>query len=205
MGLFYLIVVLILAALTFIYFFIIKYKPTHVSITDGNLKLYKQQISDYKKDHSMGYLNVDEFQNINDELSRRILKLNFSSAEEEFNEDKNFIFFYRLIIPIVLALAIIIYGINGKPNMPDFSASSRIDNTIPEIYWELTLSDIEKKINKYPEDIESYLNKAGILSTLGRELESFKVWEKIILLSGDNIDPKNLLNYGEFIVIQNRV
>ena len=203
MGLFYLIVVLILAALTFIYFFIIKYKPTHVSITDGNLKLYKQQISDYKKDHSMGYLNVDEFQNINDELSRRILKLNFSSAEEEFNEDKNFIFFYRLIIPIVLALAIIIYGINGKPNMPDFSASSKTDNTIPEIYWELTLSDIEKNINKFPEDIESYLNKAGILSTLGREQESFKVWEKIILLSGDNIDPKNLLNYGEFIVNQN--
>jgi cytochrome c-type biogenesis protein CcmI len=203
MGLLYLIVVLILAALTFIYFFIIKYKPTHVSITDGNLKLYKQQISDFKKDHSMGYVNVDEFQNINDELSRRILKLNFSSAEEEFNEDKNFIFFYRLIIPIVLALAIIIYGINGKPNMPDFSASSRIDNTIPEIYWELTLSDIEKKINKFPEDIESYLNKAGILSTLGREQESFKVWEKIILLSGDNIDPKNLLNYGEFIVNQN--
>ena len=63
MGLFYLIVVLILAALTFIYFFIIKYKPTHVSITDGNLKLYKQQISDFKKDHSMGYVNVDEFQN----------------------------------------------------------------------------------------------------------------------------------------------
>ena len=203
MGLFYLIVVLILAALTFIYFFIIKSKPTHVSITDGNLKLYKQQISDYKKDHSMGYLNVDEFQNINDELSRRILKLNFSSAEEEFNEDKNFIFFYRLIIPIVLALAIIIYGINGKPNMPDFSASSKTDNTIPEIYWELTLSDIEKNINKFPEDIESYLNKAGILSTLGREQESFKVWEKIILLSGDNIDPKNLLNYGEFIVNQN--
>ena len=203
MGLFYLIVVLILAALTFIYFFIIKYKPTHVSITDGNLKLYKQQILDFKKDHSMGYVNVDEFQNINDELSRRILKLNFSSAEEELNEDKNFIYFYRLIIPIVLALAIIIYGINGKPNMPDFSASSRIDNTIPEIYWELTLSDIENKINKFPEDIESYLNKAGILSTLGREQESFKVWEKIILLSGDNIDPKNLLNYGEFIVNQN--
>jgi len=50
------------------------------------------QISDFKKDHSMGYVNVDEFQNINDELSRRILKLNFSSAEEEFNEDKNFIY-----------------------------------------------------------------------------------------------------------------
>jgi len=41
-----------------------------VSITDGNLKLNKQQISDYKKDHSMGYLNVDEFQNINDDINK---------------------------------------------------------------------------------------------------------------------------------------
>ena len=71
---------------------------------EGNIGLYKQQISELKRDYSLGYINSDEFKNINDELSRRILNFKSSNSNEETIENKNFVLLYKLLIHYFLII-----------------------------------------------------------------------------------------------------
>ena len=203
MGIFYLIVFVVILIIIYVYFYIIKIKFTHLGIMEGNIGLYKQQISELKRDYSLGYINSDEFKNINDELSRRILNSKSSNSNEETIENKNFVLLYKLLIPLILIFAFLMYGVNGRPNMPDFSLSSRINDEIPNIYWQLTLEDINKKIIGNPVDLEFHLVKANILTTLGKTQESIKIWEKVLELSGEDTKASHLLSYGEALVSQN--
>ena len=63
MSIFYLIVFVAILIIIYVYFYIIKIKFTHLGIMEGNIGLYKQQISELKRDYSLGYINSDEFKN----------------------------------------------------------------------------------------------------------------------------------------------
>ena len=203
MSIIYLIIFLIILTLIFSYFYMIRQKSKYLTIEEGNINLYKQQVLILKRDYDLGNLNEKEFRNLNDEITRRILDFNSNSSYEKSNENKNFPFIYKFIILFILTFSIVVYGINGKPEMPDFSIYSRTSDEIPNVFWDLTLNEIENKIVKNPDDIAALSSKANVLSTLGRTEESVGVWRKILSLSQNDLDVHSLLSFGEALINYN--
>ena len=76
MSIIYLIIFLIILTLIFSYFYMIRQKSKYLTIEEGNINLYKQQVLILKRDYDLGNLNEKEFRNLNDEITRRILDFN---------------------------------------------------------------------------------------------------------------------------------
>ena len=87
MSIIYLIIFLIILTLIFSYFYMIRKKSKYLTIEEGNINLYKQQVLILKRDYDLGNLNEKEFRNLNDEITRRILAFNSNSSYEKSNEN----------------------------------------------------------------------------------------------------------------------
>ena len=101
-------------------------------------------------------------------------------------------------------LSILFYYFNGQPGLPDLPLSQRTDNTVPSIFYERAIIDIDHRISSTEDSIELYILKANTLSALNKTEQAIKIWKYIIENYTEKLNASIYLSYGEAI-IQNLV
>ena len=95
-----------------------------------------------------------------------------------------------------MILSTLFYYYNGQPGLPDLPLSQRTDNSVPSIFYERAIIDIDHRISRTEDSIELYILKANTLSALNKTELAIKIWKYIIENYTEKLNASIYLSYG---------
>ena len=184
-----------------LFYFYLKKSASNVSRQEANSFLFQQQIEEIEMDFKRGLIVKEEYDLMKIELSRRVL--NYTSEKNDNGKNikrKVNVYTILIILPILIFVTFISYLSKGNPKLPDLPFSQRINDQVPNIFYEIALKDINKKIEINSNNIDLYILKANTLSLLDKNNESLTLWKYIISSFEDDVTPEIYLSYGESLL-----
>jgi cytochrome c-type biogenesis protein CcmH len=201
MATFFVLIILIALFFSLLIILFINRSNTSFSVTEVNNNIFKHQFEEIEEDFKMGVISKKEFDSIQNELSKRVLKYTSNKISDQQNESKVLNNSIKVIsIPLILLFSILFYYYNGQPGLPDLPLSERKDNIVPIIFFDRALIDIDKRISVSKDSIELYILKANTLSALNQTEQAIKIWKFIIDNFNEKLDAEIYLSFGETIV-----
>jgi len=201
MNIFLAIILIITFIVCFIFYFYLKKSTSNVSRKEANSFLFKQQIEEIEMDFKRGLIAKEEYDLMKIEVSRRVLNYTREKNDNGKNlKRKANVYTILIILPILIFVTFISYLYKGNPKLPDLPFSQRINDQVPNIFYEIALKDINKKIEINSNNIDLYILKANTLSLLDKNNESLTLWKYIISSFEDDVTPEIYLSYGESLL-----
>ena len=181
MNIFLAVILIITFLVCCLFYFYLKKSVSNVSSNEANSFFFKQQIEEIEMDFKRGLIVKEEYDLMKIELSRRVL--NYTSEKNDNGKNikrKVNVYTILIILPILIFVTFISYLSKGNPKLPDLPFSQRINDQVPNIFYEIALKDINKKIEINSNNIDLYILKANTLSLLDKNNESLTLWKYII-------------------------
>jgi len=201
MNIFLAVILIITFLVCCLFYFYLKKSVSNVSSNEANSFFFKQQIEEIEMDFKRGLIVKEEYDLMKIELSRRVL--NYTSEKNDNGKNikrKVNVYTILIILPILIFVTFISYLSKGNPKLPDLPFSQRINDQVPNIFYEIALKDINKKIEINSNNIDLYILKANTLSLLDKNNESLTLWKYIISSFEDDVTPEIYLSYGESLL-----
>ncbi len=147
---FFVIVIIFTLFVSLLIILFMKKSDKRLSVTEVNKNIFKHQFSEIEEDLKLGLISEQEFNSIQNELSKRVLKYTTNKVVKPMNENISLNKSIKFIsIPLIIILSILFYYSNGQPGLPDLPLSQRTDNAVPPIFYERAIKDIDHRIYKY--------------------------------------------------------
>tara|TARA_B100000686_G_scaffold345035_1_gene428825 strand:+ start:26629 stop:27942 length:1314 start_codon:yes stop_codon:yes gene_type:complete len=201
MSLFIFIIIIITFFVCIFFYRFLNLSFKNISREEINSKLFQQQFNEIKLDLDRGLINGDEYNFMENELSRRVLTYSSNRKEEILDKNKGILKYVKFFIIIsIILITFLSYMINGNPKLPDLPFYSRLNDEVPKIFYEEALVDIDKKIAKDKNNIELFILKANTYSLLNRGDESLALWKYIIDVFPEEVSGDIYLSYGESLM-----
>ena len=198
---FFVIVIIFTLFVSLLIILFMKKSDKRLSVTEVNKNIFKHQFSEIEEDLKLGLISEQEFNSIQNELSKRVLKYTTNKVVKPMNENISLNKGIKFIsIPLIIILSILFYYFNGQPGLPDLPLSQRTDNAVPPIFYERAIKDIDHRILSTEDSIELYILKANTLSALNKTEQAIKIWKYIIENYTKKLNAAIYLSYGEAII-----
>ena len=202
---FFAVVIIFTLFVSFLIVLFMKNSNKTLSVTEVNKNIFKHQFSEIEQDLKLGLISKQEFNSMQNELSKRVLKYTTNKVVKPVHENILLNNRIKIIsIPLIMILSTLFYYYNGQPGLPDLPLSQRTDNSVPSIFYERAIIDIDHRISSTEDSIELYILKANTLSALNKTEQAIKIWKYIIENYTEKLNASIYLSYGEAI-IQNLV
>ena len=202
---FFAVVIIFTLFVSFLIVLFMKNSNKTLSVTEVNKNIFKHQFSEIEEDLKLGLISKQEFNSMQNELSKRVLKYTTNKVVKPVHENILLNNRIKIIsIPLIMILSTLFYYYNGQPGLPDLPLTHRTDNSVPSIFYERAIIDIDHKISSTEDSFELYILKANTLSALNKTEQAIKIWKFIIENYTEKLNASIYLSYGEAI-IQNLV
>ena len=194
---------LILATVAALCWPLLRQRTPMDAAADGNVAVYKDQLSEIDADLDRGLLSEQEAASARAEISRRLLAAAESSGLD--NRGANAPASWKILTPIAAAIPLIalpLYMSNGKPGLDDQPYAARIakpskgDDQINNL-----IAKVEARLRQSPEDGRGWDVIAPVYFARQEYNKSANAFARSLQLNGPN--ERRLLGLGESIVFLN--
>lgn len=166
----------------------------------ANLVIFRDQLAELEREKAEGALTEADFEQARRELQRRLLEEVEPAAADgatpaAHGPSRKTAIAILLLLPI---LALLAYGILGKPQALDPQATVAQPKMTPE-QIDAMVAKLAERMQANPDDMQGWLMLARSYKTLGRYEEAAAAYGKAEKLIND--DPELLASYAETIAM----
>ncbi len=173
--------------------------PRGESQAASEIALYKTRLAEIDRDAAQGLLAAEDAQGAKAEAARRLMasKAPAEEAAPAQGSQRRAAFIAAAIFAPVLAVGL--YGIIGRPALPDQPLSARLQTAPARDELMAAVEKIEAHLAQHPDDGRGYEVLAPVYLHMGRAEEAARAFASALRLLGET--PQRLALYGEALVV----
>lgn len=166
--------------------------------------VYRDQLQELERDAERGVINDKEKDSALNEVSRRLLSVqsNIKNAPSAAGSNKPTIVVAVMSVVAVTAFSGLLYEKLGSPKIPDQPQKARIANAQKNGDMNAMILQVQRFLEKNPNDIKGWRVLAPALMRTRRYAEASEAFVKIMKL--DKPTPPILVDYAESVLHVNK-
>ncbi|PWB95705.1 c-type cytochrome biogenesis protein CcmI [Methylosinus sporium] len=170
-----------------------------------DIAFFEEQIAEIERESAEGRLSAADAETARTEAARRLLRARGASSGAAAFSRRNAIVAAASAIVLIPALALLLYGKLGRPDLPDASLEARLEAKPGHTDIASAVARIEAHLAEHPEDGRGYEVIAPFYLRNGRPAEAAAAYEKALRLLGPTPHRHNALGEARVLASEGRV
>jgi cytochrome c-type biogenesis protein CcmH len=164
-----------------------------------DIALYKAQLAEIDRDESRALVTPEDAQAAKAQAARRLMAVAETAIEPSPATSLTRVRLASVAVLIfVPALALGLYTMIGRPELPDAPLATRLENPPSRTDFAAAIAKIEAHLAEHPEDGRGFEVLAPVYLRMGRPEEAARAARAALRLLGET--PERLILYGEALV-----
>jgi cytochrome c-type biogenesis protein CcmH len=164
-----------------------------------DLAVYRDQLAELDRDTESGLIGKVEADAARNEISRRILAAEAAVSRETPEDHPIPLWLSFGTILAVPAVALGVYLIVGRPELPAQPLEARLENAVENQDMVAMVRSVERHLETNPDDAKGWSVLAPIYTRMGRFLDAANAYRQIVRIEGAS--PGLLTDLGENLVM----